>query len=465
MESGKRPRGGVRGIREGVPSLGGEHLTAEGGFDLSQPKYVPEDFAASIRRGRIRVGDVLIVKDGATTGKTALVPDDFPYDDAVANEHLFVCRPIEDVPPRFIAAFLRSPQGQRRVLSHFKGAAQGGINREFAAGTIVPIPPAEEQHRIADRLDEVEDYRMSAAGYLRSAHAGLQRLRSEVLSAVHTGRLTADWRERHPSPGFEDLLALARERRCAEDKHFAAPSLNPHATANLLPEAWEIAPLGLVLKDLKYGTSKRSAYDQDGVAVLRIPNVSAGVLDVEDLKFAALDQRETDALRLRVDDLLMIRSNGSVRLVGTTAKVTSAGEGMVYAGYLIRLRVDSELMAPDFLQLLLASPQLRRQIEIPARSTSGVHNINKEEVRALGLPLPSRAEQDELVRRATAALEVIDRLSAKLKDLEATLDQVHQAAQERAFRGDLVTTEATLAADEERDFESASKFLHRISSH
>jgi type I restriction enzyme S subunit len=122
-------------------------------------------------------------------------------------------------------------------------------------------------------------------------------------------------------------------------------------------------------------------------------------------------------------------------------------------------------MAPDFLQLLLASPQLRRQIEIPARSTSGVHNINKEEVRALGLPIPSRAEQDELVRRATAILEVIDRLSTKLKNFEATLDQIHQAAQERAFRGDLVATEATLATDEERDFESASEFLHRISSH
>jgi len=462
MESGKRPRGGVRGIQEGVPSLGGEHLTSEGGFDLSRPKYVPDDFAASIRRGRIRAGDVLIVKDGATTGKTALVRDDFPHPEAVANEHLFVCRPLEGLSSRFIAEFLRSPEGQRRVLSHFKGAAQGGINREFAAGTVVPVPPAAEQRRIADRLDEVESRRESVVAYLQSARAGLKRLRGEVLSAVYTGRLTADWRERHPPSGSEGLPALARERRRAEDKRFAVPPLNPHAATSLLPEAWEIVPLGLVLRGLKYGTSKRSAYDQPGVGVLRIPNVSAGVLDIEDLKFANLDQREMDGLRLEEGDLLMIRSNGSVRLVGKTASVTSAGEGMAYAGYLIRLRVDRELMDPAFLRLLLASPQLRRQIEIPARSTSGVHNINREEIRALGLPLAPRAEQDEIVRRATGALEVIERLSAKLNDLEATLHRIHQAAQEKAFRGDLVATEATLAAAENRDFESAAELLRRI---
>ena len=42
LESGSRPRGGVRGIQEGVPSIGGEHLTYEGRFDFSNIKYVPK---------------------------------------------------------------------------------------------------------------------------------------------------------------------------------------------------------------------------------------------------------------------------------------------------------------------------------------------------------------------------------------------------------------------------------------
>ena len=44
LESGSRPKGGVRDILEGIPSLGGEHLNADGGFNFKKIKYIPEEF-------------------------------------------------------------------------------------------------------------------------------------------------------------------------------------------------------------------------------------------------------------------------------------------------------------------------------------------------------------------------------------------------------------------------------------
>ena len=41
LETGSRPKGGVRGITDGVLSVGGEHLNSNGGFDFSTPRYVP----------------------------------------------------------------------------------------------------------------------------------------------------------------------------------------------------------------------------------------------------------------------------------------------------------------------------------------------------------------------------------------------------------------------------------------
>ena len=73
LESGSRPKGGVRGIKEGIPSIGAEHLSYKGTFDFSSIKYVPEEFATQMHKGRIKKNDILIVKDGATTGKTAFV--------------------------------------------------------------------------------------------------------------------------------------------------------------------------------------------------------------------------------------------------------------------------------------------------------------------------------------------------------------------------------------------------------
>ena len=68
LENGSRPKGGVQGILEGIPSLGGEHLNSDGGFKFGNLRFVPELFANKMTRGLINENDILIVKDGATTG-------------------------------------------------------------------------------------------------------------------------------------------------------------------------------------------------------------------------------------------------------------------------------------------------------------------------------------------------------------------------------------------------------------
>jgi|SRR5581483_6818638 len=103
MESGGRPKGGVRHISQGVPSIGGEHLDSNGSFRLERVKFVPDAFYKTMRHGHIAIGDVLIVKDGATTGKVALVREDFPYKKAVVNEHVFICRPAAPLRAAFPA--------------------------------------------------------------------------------------------------------------------------------------------------------------------------------------------------------------------------------------------------------------------------------------------------------------------------------------------------------------------------
>ncbi len=75
LETGKRPRGGVKDISEGIPSIGGEHLTAQGAFNFTNIRYIPESFYKEMNTGKIVKGDILVVKDGATTGKTSLVQE------------------------------------------------------------------------------------------------------------------------------------------------------------------------------------------------------------------------------------------------------------------------------------------------------------------------------------------------------------------------------------------------------
>src|SRR5213594_2022726 len=89
LETGSRPKGGVGEICDGIPSVSGEHINREGEFYWDTPKHITRAFYAGMKRGRIQRGDILVVKDGATTGKTAMVRDDFPFREAVINEHVF----------------------------------------------------------------------------------------------------------------------------------------------------------------------------------------------------------------------------------------------------------------------------------------------------------------------------------------------------------------------------------------
>lgn len=66
------------------------------------------------------------------------------------------------------------------------------------------------------------------------------------------------------------------------------------------------------------------------------------------------------------------------------------------------------------------------------------------------LPLPPLDEQRVIVERAAAALATADRLRAAIASVESLLGVASRAAVRRAFRGDLVPTEAEpiIAGDE-----------------
>ena len=93
IETGKRPKGGVSGITEGIPSIGAESIKGIGYYDYAKTKYIPYEFAESMKKGRIKDFDLLIYKDGGKPGY--FIPDfsmmgmGFPFDEMFLNEHVF----------------------------------------------------------------------------------------------------------------------------------------------------------------------------------------------------------------------------------------------------------------------------------------------------------------------------------------------------------------------------------------
>jgi type I restriction enzyme S subunit len=328
----------------------------------------------------------------------------------------------------------------------FTGFVNGTTRLKLTQGAMnsipVYLPPFAEQRRIVAKLEELLGKVSSSQQHLSRVPGLLKRFRQSVLAAACSGRLTADWREENC------------ETRSTLPIH--------DATDDYVPEGWRTTTVGDVIVGLKYGTSKKCDYSKDGVPVLRIPNIATGGIDHSDIKYANLESAEFQQLRLLPGDILLIRSNGSVSLVGKSSIVRSTEQDFAYAGYLIRLRPDKSKVIPDYLNTVLGTYDVRLQVELTARSTSGVNNINSEEVRALRIHLPPLLEQQEIVRRVEKLFAFADQIEARLKLAQEHVDRLTQSILAKAFRGELVPTEAELARREGRDYETASQLLARI---
>lgn len=80
---------------------------------------------------------------------------------------------------------------------------------------------------------------------------------------------------------------------------------------------------------------------------------------------------------------------------------------------------------------------LRLQIELPARSTSGVNNINSEEVRSLQISLPPPDEQREVVRRLKTSFAFLEKNEHEFVKAKNYADKLEQSILAKAFRGEL----------------------------
>ena len=158
LESGKRPKGGVGEYRDGVPSLGGEHIGVDGNMNYRKIKFVPESYFNNATQGLLEDLDILICKDGALTGKVALFKKSlFQYDKGMINEHVFSLKTDNEVTQKYLFYLLYSSQGQLILKANVTGTAQGGLNRANLLNIKVPLPSPDVQEKLVNEIQSLEE--------------------------------------------------------------------------------------------------------------------------------------------------------------------------------------------------------------------------------------------------------------------------------------------------------------------
>ena len=129
ISTGKRPKGGVKDLTEGVPSIGAENVLGLGRYDYGKTKYVPVEFFESMKSGVVDDRDVLLYKDGASLGRKSYFQDGFPYQECCVNEHVFLLRTGDPHGQRYLYFWLDQPWMTEEIVNLNSNSAQPGINR------------------------------------------------------------------------------------------------------------------------------------------------------------------------------------------------------------------------------------------------------------------------------------------------------------------------------------------------
>ena len=162
-------------------------------IDFEDVNYITQERYEESPEIMLEVGDVLVTKDGSTTGTTNLVTH-LPAP-ATVNSSIAVLRSVGELNSRYLYYFFTSEYVQH-VINRMRGGM--GVPHLFQADLrkfFVPVPLLEEQARIADYLASQTKKLDSVIGVAFDLSARLQERRTALISAAVTGKIDVrDWK-------------------------------------------------------------------------------------------------------------------------------------------------------------------------------------------------------------------------------------------------------------------------------
>ncbi|QEZ47475.1 restriction endonuclease subunit S [Cupriavidus oxalaticus] len=358
------------------------------------------------------------------------------------NQDIKAIRPRSEIfLPRYLAYNLRAHGPLILDACSKAGTTVASVESKALERVPLPLAPLPEQARIADKLDTVLARVDACRDRLDHVGAALKRFHKAVLAAATSGRLTEDWRtgrgaarrsgDAHSIPedgSFDDVAKVTTE----------------------LPEAWRWGRLAIGITEASYGTATKSS-KAGAMPVLRMGNLQGGRIDWSDLAYSN-DDGDNQKYMLAVGDILFNRTN-SPELVGKTA-IYLGERPAIYAGYLIRVKCNENILNPKYVNFCLNAPYGRAYCWAVKSDGVSQSNINAEKLRSFPVPYCEVEEQEEIVRRVEILLSFADRLEARLAQANAAADRLTPALLAKAFRGELVP--------QDPNDEPASELLKRL---
>jgi len=336
--------------------------------------------------------------------------------------------PLGRIPSEFILFRLRVLEPELALSG--TGSTFSAISRKDLDEIDIGVPPLPEQERIVAKVEELLERVNTTKERLAKVSMILKRFRRTTLAAACSGRLTADWRE-----------------------------------ANRVQDDFEETTIGEIAEYFGGFAYKSKTFLKQGQhQVIRIGNVRLMSLNLQASPVFIPDPvaQQTERFRLHPDDIVISMTGTKYKKDYGFAAIVRESNGNLFLNQRVaRLRCGDRGL-PKYLLYWLQTDTFHDFFFAGETGNVNQGNVGADGIRKAPIKLPSLCEQQEIVRRGEALFKLANAIEERVAAASLKAGKMTRAILTKAFRGELVPTEAELARRDGRSYESASELLARI---
>lgn len=451
------------------------------GIITKAEEYITEKAVKSSSAKLFPKGTLLIALYGATIGKLS-----FLGIDATTNQAICGIFDNKEIDLKYLYYYLLFQRP--KLIEVGIGGAQPNISQDIIRKQLIPIFPKPEQSRIISKIEDFFCVLDKGIDSLKIAEQQLEIYRQAVLGKAFEGAFTTNWRREHSNADANKEFETIKETReelytqkieewslaCEQakvkgtkkpakpKKPYAGEPINEEEKANfdVIDKSWALVrfidlikyeedaikrgPFGSAIKKSFFVPSGYKVYEQQNAIS---DDATLGKYYINEEKY-----QELIGFSIKPGDYIVSCSG----TIGRISKLPENCEQGVINQALMKIRLDEELMSSKYFLYLFRSEVFQRRILTGSRGTGMQNLAGIDEIKALIIALPPKAEQEAIVQDIESRLSVCDKIEESITTSLQQAEALRQSILKKAFEGKLV--------EQDPNDEPASKLLERIKS-
>ena len=445
-----RPKGDPRYFGGDIPWIKISDITKEKGKYISTTKdHVTEKGAQKSRY--LKAGTLILSNSGTVCVPKILAVDGCIHDGFVA---------FPELPNEFDILYLYYFFDKIRpqiINENRQGITQVNLNTTIVKNIDLPVAPENEQKRIVAEIEKQFSRLDEAVDNLKRVKANLKRYKASVLKAAVEGKLTEEWRKKHPDVEPADKLLqriLAERRKKWEEaelakmkakgkkpnddkwkKKYKVPAKPDIDDLPPLQNSWvwvSMDQLSIKITDGEHISPKTKG---KGMPLLSAKDVREKGVIFNDAKYVSL--KDGDKFRNRCNpernDILVV-SRGAT--IGRTC-IVDTDRNFCLMGSVILIKLFKNINTGYILMSLKSSPIHKKILGISGATAQQAIYIR--DIRKLPIPLPPIREQQAIYNECDGALTIANEIDTVVDTNIKRIERLRQSLLKKAFSGKLVS--------------------------